>query len=197
MSKKQKTWIAVGVSVVVLIALVLVVASIRSQSTSSAAAYQTTTVQVGTLTSIVEGTGTVASTQSANLAWQTSGQVDRVLAQISNKVKDGDILATMLRDSQTQNTLESNLVTAQENLAQLTSPEAIANAKLAVTTAEAAVINAQYGVNNLQYWKNNALIQDYYAKYVIAKANLDRAQTIYDNLNVGEYINDANEAQAY
>jgi HlyD family secretion protein len=197
MSKKQKTWIAVGVSVVVIIALVLVVASVRSQSASSTAAYQTTTVQLGTLTSTVEGTGTVASTQSANLAWQTSGQVDQVLAQIGNQVKDGDVLATMLRDSLTQSTLESNLVTAQENLAQLTSPEAIANAKLAVTTAEAGVINAQYGVNNLQYWKNDALIQDYYAKYVIAKANLDRAQTIYDNLNVGEYINDTNEAQAY
>jgi HlyD family secretion protein len=197
MSKKQKIWIAAGVSVVVIIALVLVIASIRSQNTSNAAAYQTTTVQLGTLTSTVEGTGTVASTQSANLAWQTSGQVDQVLAQIGNQVKDGDVLVTMLRDSQTQNTLESNLVTAQENLAQLTSPEAIANAKLAVTTAEADVINAQYGVNNLQYWKNDALIQDYYAKYVIAKANLDRAQTIYDNLNVGEYINDTNEAQAY
>jgi HlyD family secretion protein len=52
-------------------------------------------------------------------------------------------------------------------------------------------------MNNLQYWKNDALIQNYYAKYVIAKDNLDRAQTTYDNLNVGEYINNSNEAQAY
>ena len=33
--------------------------------------------------------------------------------------------------------------------------------------------------------------------YVIAKDNLDRAQKAYDNAKVGEYINNANEAQAY
>jgi multidrug efflux pump subunit AcrA (membrane-fusion protein) len=74
MSKKQKIWIAAGVSVVVIIALVLVVASIRSQNNSSTTSYQTTTVQLGTLTSTAEGTGTVASTQSVNLAWLGSGQ---------------------------------------------------------------------------------------------------------------------------
>ena len=52
-------------------------------------------------------------------------------------------------------------------------------------------------LNNQQYWKNNALIQNYYANYVIAKDNLDKAQTAYDNAHVGEYINNANEAAAY
>jgi HlyD family secretion protein len=197
MSKKQKGWIAAGVSVVVIIAIVLVIASIRSQSSSSAAAYQTTIVQVGTLTSSVDGSGTVASTQTANLSWQTSGQVDQVMAQIGAKVKSGDILATLLQDSKTQTNLQTALVTAQENLAELTSPEAIANSKLAVTTDEANVISAQIAYNNLQYWKNDALIQDYYAKFVIAKDNLDKAQTAYDNAQVGDYINNANDAQAY
>jgi HlyD family secretion protein len=198
MSKKQKTWIAIGVSVVVIIALVLVVAAIRSQNSSStSAAYQTTTVQLGTLTSSVDGSGTVASTQSSNLAWQTSGQVDQVTAQTGNQVKSGDVLATLLQDAQTQTTLQTALVTAQENLAELTSPEAIANAKLAVTTDEANVTNAQIALNNQQYWKNDALIQDQYANVVIAKANLDKAQTAYDNANVGEYINNSGEAALY
>ena len=197
MSKKQKIWIAAGVSVVVIIALVLVIASIRSQNSSSAAAYQTTTVQLGTLTSAVEGSGTVASTQSANLAWQTSGQVDQVMAQIGDQVKAGDILATLIQDSQTQSTLQSNLVTAQENLAQLTSPEAIANAKLAITTDQSNIIDAQYAVNNTKYWQNTALIQDQYANVVLAKANLDKAQAAYDSANVGEYINNTGEAALY
>jgi HlyD family secretion protein len=198
MSKSQKTWIAVGVSVVVIIAVVLVVASLRAQSaSSSAASYQTTTVQVGTLTSSVEGSGSVASTQTANLSWTTDGQVDQVSAQIGSQVKAGDVLATLLQDAKTHSSLESSLVSAQESLAQLTSPEAIANAKLAVTTAQADVINAQYGVNNLKYWQNTALIQDQYANVVIAKANLDRAQNNYDNANVGEYINNADEATLY
>jgi HlyD family secretion protein len=97
----------------------------------------------------------------------------------------------------TQSTLASNLVTAQENLAELTSPEAIANAKLSVTAAQTDVTNAQTAVNNEQYWQNNALIQNYYAAFVIAKANLDKAQTAYDNAHVGQYINNANEANAY
>jgi multidrug efflux pump subunit AcrA (membrane-fusion protein) len=66
MSKQQKIWIGVGVTVVVIIAAILVIASIRNQSggSGSSATYQTTTVQVGTLTSTVEGAGTVASTHS-------------------------------------------------------------------------------------------------------------------------------------
>ena len=119
MDKKQKTWIIGGVSVVVIIALVLVVASVRGQSnSSSSAAYQTTTVQVGTLTSTVEGTGTVASTQSTILTWQTSGQVDQVIAQIGNQVKAGDVLATLLQILSASDVLlaQSNLVTAQGNL---------------------------------------------------------------------------------
>jgi HlyD family secretion protein len=198
MSKNQKTWIAVGVSVVVIAAAVLVFASVRAQSgSSSAATYQTTTVSLGTLTSSVEGSGTVASTQSANLAWATSGQVDQVLTQIGSQVKAGDVLATLLQDSKTQSTLETDLVTAQENLAQLTSPEAIANAKLAITTDQANIINAQYGVNNLKYWQNTSLIQNQYASVVIAKENLEKAKTAYDDANVGEYINNADEASLF
>jgi HlyD family secretion protein len=195
MSKKQKTWIVGGVSAVVIIGLVLVFLTLRAQSSSnSSTAYQTTNVQLGTLTSSVDGSGTVASPQSASLAWQTSGQVGDVKVQVGSQVKSGDVLATQLLDPKTRSTLEANLVTAQENLAQLTSPEAIANAKLAITTAQANVINAQYGVNNLQYWQNNSLIQDQYANVVIAKANLDKAQKAYDNANVGEYINNVGEA---
>jgi len=194
MSKNQKTWIIAGVSVVAVIALVLVVMSVRGQTSSTSTAYQTTTVQLGTLTSTVEGSGTVASTQTDNLTWQNSGQISQVLTQIGAQVKTGDVLASMVQDSLTQSNLETALLNAQENLAQLTSPEAIANAKLAITTDETNVINAQYGVNNLQYWQNNGLIQDQYANVVIAKANLDKAQANYDNANVGQYINNTGEA---
>jgi HlyD family secretion protein len=198
MSKKQKVWIATGAGVVVIIALVLLVASLRAQGSTSSntSAYQTTTVQLGTLTSTVEGTGSIGSLLSANLNWLTGGQVDKVNVTIGDQVKAGDVLATLLQDS-TQSTLESNLVTAEENLAQLTSPEAIANAKLAVTTAQTNVINAQSALNNAQDWNNAALIQDQYAKLVIAKANLDKAQAAYDSANVGQFINNSSEATLY
>ena len=74
---RRNIWIFVGVLVVLVVAAGLIILSLRSQGTA-AAAYQTTTVQLGTLTSSVEGSGTVASALTSNLTWQTSGQVDKV-----------------------------------------------------------------------------------------------------------------------
>ena len=183
MSKKQKTWITVVVSVVVIIALVLVVVSIRSQNSSSTSAtYQTTTVQTGTLISSVDGSGTVASTQSANLAWQTSGQMDQVMVQIGAQVKAGDVLATLLQNAQTQTTLQTALVTAQENLAELTSPAAVASAQAAVAADEQTLLNAQRTVANLGYHSQGA-IDNAQAALVLAQSNLNKAQANYDNFS--------------
>ena len=196
MSKTQKIWIAAGVSVVVIIALVLAIVSIRNQnSSSSAAAYQTTTVQLGTLTSTVEGTGTVASTQSVHLAWQTSGQVDQVNSQIGDQVKAGDLLATLLLSSLTQNTLETNLVSAQENLAELTSPSAIASAQAAVAADEKALITAQYNRDSLNI-HNQGAIANANAALVLAKSNLDNAKSNYNRFE-GQPDTDTGKAMAY
>ncbi len=199
MSKiSRKTWIIATVSVVVVVAVVLVIANVRAQTqTTASSAYQTTTVTRGTLTSTVEGTGTIGSLRSANLAWQGSGQVSQVNAAIGDLVKSGAVLASLIPTANTQTSLEQALVTAQANLAELTSPQAIANAKIAVANDEAAVTKAQSGLNGLQYWQNNALIQDQYANMVIAKAALDKAQAAYDAANVGQYLNNAGEAALY
>jgi HlyD family secretion protein len=194
MSKKQKGWIGAGVSVVVIIAIVLVIASIRSQGNASAAAYQTTTVQVGTLTSSVDGSGTVASTQSANLSWQSSGQVDQVMVKIGSQVKSGDVLATLLQDSKTQTSLQTALVTAQENLAELVSPAAIASAQAAVASDEQAVTTANINLGNLTYHDAPA-IANAQAALTLAQSNLDNAQNTYDNLTLPD--SDPQKAQAY
>jgi multidrug efflux pump subunit AcrA (membrane-fusion protein) len=140
----------------------------------------------------VTASGIIVADQEAHLAFKVAGNVKLVSVAVGDQVQTGQALV-QLDDTTQQIQLE------QANLAlqQLTSPEAIANARLAVTTAQTDVTNAQYGVDNLQYWKNEALIQDYYAKYVIAKNSLDKAQTTYDNLHVGEYINNVVEANAY
>jgi HlyD family secretion protein len=155
-------------------------------NTASTPASSTSTV------ASVTASGVIVADQEAHLAFQVAGNVKLVSVAVGDQVQAGQALV-QLDDTTQQIQLE------QANLAlqQLTSQEAIANARLAVTTAESDVTNAQYGVDNLQYWKNKALIQDYYAKYVIAKNNLDKAQTAYDNLHVGEYINNVVEANAY
>lgn len=140
--------------------------------------------------------GHLVPNRNQYLAFQASGKVNQILVKKGDQVKEGDELATLAQDS-TQIALESALITAQQNLAELTSPEAIASAKLAITAAQTDVTNAQTALNNLKYWQNNALIQNYYANYVLAKQDLDKAQTAYDNANGGPYINNANQAAAY
>jgi multidrug resistance efflux pump len=140
----------------------------------------------------VTASGAIVTDQEAHLAFKVAGNVKLVSVAVGDQVQAGQTLV-QLEDTTQQIQLEQANLALQE----LTSPEAIANARLAVTSSQSDVINAQYGVDNLQYWKNEALIQDYYAKYVIAKNNLDKAQTSYDNLHVGEYINNVVEADAY
>jgi HlyD family secretion protein len=171
---------------------------IRNRNSSTTAIlYQTVQAEKGTLTATIGATGTVRSNQTAILTWQNTGTIGIVNVKPGDSIKAGDVLANLILPPVTQSSLESALVTAQENLAEMTSPEAIANARLAVTTAETDVINSQTALNNQEYWKNDALIQNYYANYVIAKDELDKAQSAYDSLNVGPYINNANEAAAY
>ena len=197
-SKKSRarTWIFLAIVIIVIVVIGYLVINKRNSSTATTQ-YQTIKAEKGTLTATIGATGTVRSNQTAIMTWQNTGTIGIVKVKRGDQIKAGDILGSLLLAPLTQSTLESNLVTAQENLAELTSPEAIANAKLAITTAQADVINAQTVLNNQQYWKNDALIQDQYANFVIAKDNLDRAQTAYDSANVGEYINNTGEAGLY
>jgi HlyD family secretion protein len=194
-SRKALTWWIIGIIVLAAVLLVgyLFIKS-RSNTTST---YQTISVERGTLTATIGATGNVHAKQTAVLAWQNTGTIAILNVNPGGQIKAGDVLGSLVFAPLTQSTLASNLVTAQENLAELTSPEAIANAKLAITKDQSDVINAQYGVNNLKYWQNNALIQDQYANVVIAKTNLDKAQSAYDDAHVGQYINNQDEAILY
>ena len=151
-----------------------------------------TPIQDTSSASGVTASGVIVTDQVASMAFKLAGNVKLIQIKTGDQVQAGQLLI-QLDDSIQQIQLE------QANLAmhELTSPEAIANAKLAITTAQADVINAQTVLNNQQYWKNNALVQDQYANFVIAKDNLDKAQTAYDKANVGEYINNADEAALY
>ena len=192
---KARTWIIVAIVVVIAVIGVLVINK-RNNSTATTQ-YQTVKAEKGTLTATIGATGTVRSNQSAVLTWQNTGTVGIIKVKPGDQIKIGDILGSLRLAALAQSTLESNLVNAQENLAEMTSPEAIANAKLAITTAQKQVIDAQTTQLNTQYWQNKALQQNYYANYVIAKDQLDKAQTTYDNAHVGAYINNTNEAVAY
>jgi HlyD family secretion protein len=186
------------VSLVVVVALIGggAFAYVKTQQTKAAAStastLQTATARTGNLVLEASGSGYLVASSEADVAFEIDGKVAELDVKLGDKVTKGQLLAK-LDDANLQYALEED----QLALLELTSPEAIANAELAVTTAEANVITAQTALNNEKYWQNAALTKDYYASYVIAKDNLDRAQTAYDNAKVGEYINNANEANAY
>jgi multidrug resistance efflux pump len=140
----------------------------------------------------VTASGIIVADQEAEMAFSLPGNVRLVNVAVGDQVQTGQLLV-QLDDTIQQIQLEQVSLVLHE----LTSPEAIANARLAVTTVQKDIINAQAALNNQLYWKNAPLIQDQYANLVIAKANLDKAQTAYDNANVGEYINNAGEAALY
>jgi HlyD family secretion protein len=193
---RVKAWIIPVVLVVVAALIGFWVINKRNSSTA-ATQYQTVKAEKGTLTATIGATGTVRPNQVAILTWQNTGTIGIVHVKPGDQIKSGEVLASLTLPPVTQTSLESNLVTAQENLAELASPEAIASARLAVTKAQSDVTNAEYYLNNQEYWKNDALIQDQYAKLVIAEDNLDRVRKAYDNANVGDYINNASEAVLY
>lgn len=176
MSKNRKNvWIIVVVVVVILVAAVLVVFNLRGQNSSSQATYQTTTVQRGTLTATVEGSGTVASSQSANLAWQAAGQVDKVNVKIGDGVKADDILASLSASSLSPNILAAqlDLETARQNLNNLLHPD---GATLAV--AQVALASA--------YKSYNAVSSDLFSVLVRYQGNGDTA--LFDTLNMDRSI---------
>ncbi|MGD0878625.1 MAG: efflux RND transporter periplasmic adaptor subunit, partial [Anaerolineales bacterium] len=161
-----------------LISAVMVFGLLVTACGSNAGITATATPVASTNTVIAEGH--LVPSRNQYLAFQGSGKVGQILVKKGDRVKAGDVLVTLVQDS-TQIALESALITAQQNLAELTSPEAIANARLAITTAQTNVTNTQLALNNLKYWQNTNLVQNYYANMVLAKSNLDKAQTAYDN----------------
>jgi multidrug efflux pump subunit AcrA (membrane-fusion protein) len=140
----------------------------------------------------ITASGIVVDDQEAHMAFNLAGNVKLVNISLGDQVQAGQTLIQL--DDTTQ---QIKLDQADLALSELTSPEAIANARLAITTAQTDVTNAQLALNNLKYWQNTALVQNYYATMVLAKSNLDKAQTAYDNAKGGQYINNANQAAAY
>jgi HlyD family secretion protein len=192
---RQVFWVVLVVLVVIIAGGIYTYVSAQQSSAAATAkqpALQTATARTGNIILRASGTGTLIAASESSLGFKTSGTLTTLNVKVGDLVKAGDLVAQLDNSNQTL-----ALAQAQEALNELTSPTAIANAELAVTTAQANIINAQAAVNNEQYWQNAALVKDTYASYVIAKAALDKAQTSYDNAHVGEYINNANEAQAY
>ena len=147
MSHRRNFWYVVGsvLIVVILAGAYFYYHSVQQKrsAASSHSSIQTATVRQGSIVISASGTGTVTAAATANLAFSNSGSASSANAtltqlnvQVGDQVKTGEVLA--VEDNTTQ---AQALAQAKLNLAQLTSPSAIA-------TAQGAVATDQVNVNN-------------------------------------------------
>lgn len=106
-------------------------------ATAAQSALKTASVRQGNIVISASGTGTVVAAATANLGFQTSGTLTKINVKIGDQVKAGQVLAEIDNTSQASALAQANL-----NLAELTSPAAIATAQQAVVTDQVNLTNA-------------------------------------------------------
>ena len=116
---------------------------------------QTAKVTQGSLVTSFSTTGTAASTTSAKLTFQGTGNVTEADVKVGDTVKSGQVLGK-LDDTSAQRSLTSaqdSLQTAQLNLQQAEQPPTesdIASANQAIVSAQSQILTAQQALATLQ-----------------------------------------------
>ena len=178
LSHKKNFWYILGSVVIVLILAggywFYQSAQKKSKAATSGSSLQTATVRQGSIVISASGTGTVVAAATANLAFSNSGSsssanatLTKINVTVGDQVKAGEVLA--VEDNTTQ---AQALAQAQLNLAQLTSPAAIATAQGAIATDQVNVANA---LQTLQFDISPGVYQ-WEQQVAAAQQNLTNAQ---------------------
>jgi len=105
---------------------------------ASADTLQTATVRQGDLVIYASGSGTLVAASEASFGFGVSGQVKNVDVKVGDVVEAGQVLAEL--DNTTQ---QIEYTQAKRDLAELTSPYAIATAEQDLATAQQDVVSAR------------------------------------------------------
>ncbi|MCX7608827.1 MAG: efflux RND transporter periplasmic adaptor subunit [Anaerolineales bacterium] len=201
----QALWRRKGlVFLVLLVAAVAIFWTVRNANRQQAleSAYQTAKIERGTLIANVGATGNVRANQTAILTWQTSGQVAQVNVKLGDKVKAGDILATLSPTSLPQNIIlaQADLVAAERALQNLMlSKITQAQAQLALVNAKQNYDRAKSNLDALLNTNRGATSEDLLnaqAQLTLAKNNLKQAEAVYAMFE-NKPDDDPQKAQAY
>ncbi len=215
----------------VIILVVLAVAAAgyflwQQRASASAPQFQTVPVERGRLIATVGATGTVRARQSVVLAWQTSGQVEKVNVQVGDRVQTGQALAWLAPTSVAQNIIlaQAELVSAQQALEELLeSDTARIQALIALRSAEEAYEKAKdryelmakgnYEYQTIEYINfrgrriatlktvkvdqaDSEVLEDARVEMELKKAQYEDAQRAYDRIKDGPHPDDVAAAQA-
>ncbi len=182
--KMKKSTTIIIASVIVLVALFLIVPRLV-QPKNGSGTYQTEVLTQGPLIAQVGATGTIHSDQTANLAWKTTGTIEKINTAIGQNVKKGDILAELSTTSLPQNVIQAKaqLITAKRNLEDVkASNTAAAQAQLALVNAQDALKTAKNLVlTHVTHRGSDDMIDKADSNLTIAKGNLENAQTYFNN----------------
>ncbi len=161
--------------------------------------YQVIKLSRGNLNAVVGATGTVRSSQTAILAWRTTGSVQAVYARVGDAVTSGKPLASLARASLPQAMIlaEADLVTAQRNL------ETLRQSSLARAQAFSNLVNDRKALDDAQRHRNlynydrgtEDQVASARAQYLLAQNKVDFYQSIYDH-TPGDPEKDAKKAVA-
>ena len=213
----RRTWIIAGVIVAVLLVIVFLLTRGKGDQASI---FQTAPAVRGSLQATVGATGSVRAKQSAVLAWETTGTVEKVNVNVGDKVSKGETLASLAKSSLNQSVIlaEADLASAQKALDDLlNSDTARAQAVRTLDDAETAYKKAydyrlglngkidiadvylDRGVPKVRYHKgyaNAETIADADEKLALAKAQLDDARRNAERLKNGTDPSDVAAAEA-
>ncbi len=210
----MKRTIIIAVVILVLAGGVVAFSAISNQQQADGSGeYQTEVAQRGELEAFIGATGTVRANQTANLLWETSGQVEEVFVALGDTVEAGQTLAALAQTSLPQNVIlaQADLVGSQqalEDLLQNQTPAAQAFqaveaaqeafddleinygmrqalAQQALFAAQDAMADAEYRwqVQQPGYRASGDTVNGAEANLVLAEQEVDRAQTAYNKVS--------------
>ncbi len=195
---KRKTLLII-IAVVVMAAALLGYSGWRRARSAAENMFQTAALERGDLIALVGATGTVRANQSAQLAWQTSGTIERIQVELGDKVSAATALATLQESSLPQSVIlaRADLVNARRALEEAKSSEtARAQAQLALAQAEKALDQAEKNLTRRQYRSTGSNALDVArANYILAQDAVEQAEEFYSAF-VDRDENDPLRAQA-
>ena len=164
MKKSRLLWL---IPVVLLLAAggYFIVSRAQSQAAQAAANVQVVKLERGTISAVVDATGSMRANQSAQIFWQTSGKVSDVKVKLGDQVKANDVLALLEPTS-----MNASIIQAQADLA--SAQQALDDLMNSTTQQAQALQDVQDAQTALDNYNHN-----FPATQAKAQADLLTAQT--------------------
>jgi len=157
------------------------------QGNASSELNSTAAISTITISDTIETYGAVDVNLIANLTWKTSGTVEKINVNVGQKVKAGEILASLESGSLPANliTAQADLVSAQNALDDLLSSSLPgAEAQVNLVNTKDALDTAQTRRQSKQYQRaSQNTIDEAYANYIVAQNNAKEWEKRYDNVD--------------